>query len=33
MSPGNKQVKLEQVAEATAQLLWQHGIEGVTHAR
>jgi AcrR family transcriptional regulator len=33
MSADEKEQKVEAVAAATAKLLWQHGVEGVTHAR
>jgi AcrR family transcriptional regulator len=33
MSADEKEHKVEAVAAATAKLLWQHGLEGVTHAR
>jgi AcrR family transcriptional regulator len=32
-SQANKQEKIDAVAGATAELLWKHGIEAVTHAR
>lgn len=31
--PSGKEEKVEAVAAATAKLLWQHGVEGLTHAR
>lgn len=33
MSAEEKEHKIEAVAAATAKLLWQHGVEGLTHAR
>jgi AcrR family transcriptional regulator len=33
LSAEEKEHKIEAVAAATAKLLWQHGVEGVTHAR